>query len=161
MATDGIPEPASQRCGNEIARLRTLRGWSRARLIGHLFDALDPGDPTFDHISEAWLKRLENGYMVKVLRHTTETLCQALGCTPRERARLLLYADRNIFGHDEVEPNAVAEALTYAMEQIYTEAHDILADVIGQRRAAELDEKELLELTITAIELVLRQRWPR
>ena len=38
MATDGTPEFAAKRCGEAIARLRTLRGWSRAQLIIRLYN---------------------------------------------------------------------------------------------------------------------------
>jgi hypothetical protein len=157
MATNGTPELATQRCGAEIARLRTSRNWSRAKLIARLFDELEPDDPAFDHVSEAWLKRLENGHMVKVPRQTAEVICRALRCTPRERARLLLYADRNVLTAGDV-PDTVAEALTYVLDRLYAETHEILADVIGQRRATDLDEGELFELTATALDLVLKYR---
>ena len=64
MATDGTPEFAAKRCGEAIARLRTLRGWSRAQLIIRLYNELPPEDPNYDSISETWLARLENGRMV-------------------------------------------------------------------------------------------------
>ena len=81
MATDGTPEPAAKRCGEAIARLRTLRRWSRAQLVIRLYDELAPEDPNYNSISETWLARLENGRMVKVPRLTVEALCRALRCT--------------------------------------------------------------------------------
>ena len=54
MAADGTPEPAIRRCGAAIARLRTLRGWSRAKLIARLYDQIDPTAPVYDRISVAW-----------------------------------------------------------------------------------------------------------
>jgi len=88
MATDGTPEAAAKRCGEEIARLRTCRRWSRAQLVIRLYDELATDDPNYDSISETWLARLENGRMVKVPRQTIEALCRALRCTSRERATL-------------------------------------------------------------------------
>ena len=96
MATDGTPEPAAKRCGEAIARLRTLRRWSRAQLVIRLYDELAPEDPNYNSISETWLARLENGRMVKVPRLTVEALCRALRCTAQERATVLLHADRSV-----------------------------------------------------------------
>jgi len=71
MAADGTPEPALRRCGAAIARLRTLRGWSRAKLIARLYDQIDPTNPLYDRISIAWLARLEGGRVVKLSRLTS------------------------------------------------------------------------------------------
>src|SRR5688572_12125838 len=96
MAGDGIPEPATKRCGELIACLRTRRGWSRPDLVRELLDVLDADDPLRNTISESWLARLEGGHMVKLPRQTIEVICQALNCTQIERLRVLLQADRNI-----------------------------------------------------------------
>jgi len=157
MMINGTPEGAVRRLGDEIARLRTARNLSRAKLIARLFDTFEDDDPIFDHISEAWLKRLEKGGMVKVPRRIVETLCQALGCTPQERVRVLLYADRNVLGSSDKAPDGVAEALNYTIDRLYAEVYDVLADVIGQRRANDLTEQELFELVATALELVLKR----
>jgi transcriptional regulator with XRE-family HTH domain len=161
MAYDGTPEPAAKLAGDVVARLRTARHWSRAKLIVRLYDELDPNDPNYDSISESWLARLENGRMVKVARSTIEALCRALQCTSQERARVLLYADRNGLTDGDSAPNGVAEALNYTMIRLYDEAYEILSSLIGRRRAADLDERELLELTATALELVKKQRRKR
>jgi Helix-turn-helix domain len=162
MTTYGTPETFTQRCGDEIARLRALRNWSRARLINRLCDELDEDDPNYDSISESWLKRLEGGVKVKLPRQTLEALGRALRCTPRERARLLLYADRSVLTrNDDRAPDGVAEAINYTMACLYAEAHEILEDLIGQRRAADLDEGEIVELTAIALDLVIKQRRKR
>ena len=159
MATDGTPEPAAKRCGEAIARLRTLRRWSRAQLVIRLYDELAPDDPNYNSISETWLARLENGRMVKVPRQTVEALCRALRCTPQERATVLLHADRSVLAEHEGTPDATAEALTYVMDRLYHEAYEVFAMVIGQRPSTALDETELLEVTATALDLlVARQR---
>ena len=113
MAGDGNPEFAMRRLGDEVARLRTQRGLARSRLVILIFQELTPADPIADSISEGWLKRLESGRMVRVDRSTIEAICRALGCVHAERARLLLHADRSPIG--SAEPDAVAEALTYAL----------------------------------------------
>jgi transcriptional regulator with XRE-family HTH domain len=161
MATDGTPEPSAKRCGEAIARLRTQRRWSRAQLIIRLYDELSPDDPSYDSISETWLARLENGRMVKVPRQTVEALCRALRCSAQERAHVLLHADRSVLTDHTGAPTPVAELLTYAMDRLYTEAHETLNALVGRRQALALDETELLEMTAQALELVLARRRAR
>jgi transcriptional regulator with XRE-family HTH domain len=158
MAADGTPEPAAQRCGAAVARLRTLRNLSRAQLIARLYDEIDPADHTYERISVTWLARLENGRIVKVARPTVEALCRALGCTPRERAWLLLHADRNVLAGAGDQPTQTAELLTYVIDQLHREAREILAALLGPRRACALSELELLELAATALEIAITRR---
>lgn len=161
MATDGTPEPAAKRCGEAIARLRTARRWSRAQFLIRLFDELSPDDPNYDSISETWLARLENGRMVKVPRQTIEALCRALRCTPQERAWVLLHADRSLFTDHDHEPTAAGELLTYVMDQLYTEAREVLNGLVGQRPASTLDEAELLEVAAAALDVLRARRQQR
>jgi transcriptional regulator with XRE-family HTH domain len=158
MAADGTPEPAAQRCGAAVARLRTLRNLSRAQLVARLYDHIDPADQAYAHISLAWLARLENGRIVKVARPTLEALCRALRCTPKERAWVLLHADRNVLVSAEDEPSQTVQLLTYAMDQLQREAHEILAALLGPRQASALAELELLELTAAALEIAIARR---
>jgi transcriptional regulator with XRE-family HTH domain len=155
MAADGTPEPAAQRCGAAVARLRTLRKLSRAQLLARLYDEIDPADHTYERISVTWLARLENGRIVKVARPTVEALCRALRCTPRERAWLLLHADRNVLASAGDEPTEEAELLSYVVDQLHREGREILAALLGPRRACALSELELLELTATALEVAI------
>lgn len=158
MAADGTPEPAAKRCGEAIARIRTLRRWSRAQLVVRLYNEITPEDPSYESISETWLARLENGRMVKVPRQTIEALCRALRCSPQERAWVLLCADRSVLAEHDAEPNPVAELLTYTMERLYSEAHEALAAMMAERRAVALDEQEMLEVTAAALETLLARR---
>lgn len=158
MAADGTPEPAAQRCGTAVARLRTLRNLSRAQLVARLHDQIDLADYTYERISVAWLARLENGRIVKVARPTIEALCRALRCTPRERAWLLLHTDRNVLAGAADEPTETAALLTYAIDQLHREARETLAALLGSRRACALSELEILELTATALDLAIARR---
>jgi transcriptional regulator with XRE-family HTH domain len=158
MATDGTPEPAAQRCGAAVARLRTLRNLSRAQLLARLYDEIDPADHIYERISLTWLARLENGRVVKVARPTVEALCRALHCTPRERAWLLLHADRNVLATAGGQPTEEAELLTYIIDQLHREGREILAALLRPRRACTLSELELLELAATALEIATAQR---
>jgi transcriptional regulator with XRE-family HTH domain len=161
MATDGTPEPAAKRCGEAIARLRTTRRWSRAQMIIRLFDELAPDDPNYNSISETWLARLENGRMVKVPRQTVEAICRALRCTPRERAMVLLHADRSVLTDHEHEPTVTGELLSYVMDRVHAEASDVLDSLAGRRELDEIDELELLEMTATALDLLIARRHKR
>lgn len=158
MAADGTPEPAAQRCGTAVARLRTLRNLSRAQLVARLHDQIDLDNHTYERISVAWLARLENGRIVKVARPTIEALCRALRCTPRERAWLLLHTDRNVLAGAADEPTETAALLTYAIDQLHREARETLAALLGSRRACALSELEILELTATALDLAIARR---
>lgn len=161
MATDGTPEFAAKRCGEAIARLRTLRDWSRTQLLLRLYNELSPADPAYHSLSETWLARLENGRMVKVPRSVVEALCRALRCTPQERARVLLYADRNVLVNEDAEPSPAAETLTYAMDRLYHDAHDVLAALLQQRLPSMLDEMELLEVTEAALRALIARHQQR
>jgi transcriptional regulator with XRE-family HTH domain len=158
MTSDGMPEPAARRCGAAVARLRTLRNLSRAQLVARLYDQLDPADPTSERISVSWLARLENGRIVKVARPTVEALCRALGCTPRQRAWLLLQADRNVLASTHDELLETAELLTYAIDHLHREVPEILATLLGSRRACALDELEILKLAATALDIAIARR---
>ena len=161
MATDGTPELAAKRCGEAIARLRTMRRWSRAQLVIRLFDEIAPDDPNYDSISETWLARLENGRMVKVPRQTVEALCRALRCSAQERAWVLLSADRNVLADDISEPCPVAELLTYVVDRLYAETHEALRSLLGQRDVAELDDLEQYELAQSALDLLIARKRQR
>lgn len=161
MAADGTPEPAAKRCGEAIARLRTLRRWSRAQVVVRLYNEISPEDPSYESISETWLARLENGRMVKVPRQTIEALCRAMRCTPQERSWVLLCADRSVLAEPDAEPSAVAELLTYTMERLYSEAHEALAAMMGHREAVALEEQEMLEVTAAALETLLARHQAR
>lgn len=156
MSVNGIPELSTQRCGEEIARMRTVRRLSRARLVARIGTEIEEDDPCADSISESWLKRLETGVLVKLPRPTLEAICRALRCTPRERARVLLLADRSALAGDDA-PDAVAEALAFVTLRLHEQAHAVMADLIGQRRASELTEAEIMEITATALELLARR----
>jgi transcriptional regulator with XRE-family HTH domain len=158
MAADGTPEPAIRRCGAAIARLRTLRGWSRAKLIARIYDQIDPTDPGYDRISIAWLARLEQGRIVKLPRALLDALCRALECTPHERAGLLLLADRNALGCPGCAPTAAAHVLAYAAARLHDGAHATIAELIGSRSLDTLSDRELLEIVAASLQELLKQR---
>lgn len=158
MAYDGTPEVATQRLGSEIARLRNQRAWSRSHLVLRLMRMVDENDPLADMISESWLKRLEDGRIVKVSRHMLELLCQALDCTDEERVWLLLCADRNPLASENGPPNRVAMLLNYTIHLLHRDAADLLENILQQYNIDDLSEQDLLAIVHTAIEVMTRQR---
>lgn len=158
MAADGTPEPALRRCGAAIARLRTIRGWSRAKLIARLYDQIHPTDPVYDRISVAWLARLEQGRVVKLSRAMLDALCRALGCTPHERIQLLLIADRNPLGEIGCMSTPPALAIGYAANRLYDEAHMTIAELIAAQSLDTIGDLELLEIVATALQELITHR---
>jgi len=161
MAADGRPEPAAKRCGEAIARIRTIRGWSRAHLVLRLYNDMSPDDPSYESLSETWLARLENGRMVKVPRQTVEALCTALRCSPQERAWVLLHADRSVLCPPDGHIGLVEEALNIVLERLYAEERDTLARLLESGPGESLDEHDLIEATATALQRLMARRRPR
>jgi hypothetical protein len=117
-----------------------------------------PTDPYYESASETWLARLENGRMVKVPRETVEALCRALRCSPRERAWVLLHADRNVLADSAAAPTPAAELLTFVVERLYAEMGDSLNTLLATREAAATSELELFEVAAAALEQALARR---
>src|SRR3712207_1060810 len=88
--------PDARAFGGEIARLREQRRWTRPAFLRRIDDVLGAIDDQYEPRSDAWLHRLENGQIVKLPRPIINAICDALECSPRERAKLLLLADRNV-----------------------------------------------------------------
>jgi transcriptional regulator with XRE-family HTH domain len=161
MAADGRPEPAAKRCGEAIARIRTIRGWSRAQLVLRLYNEMSSDDPSYESLSETWLARLENGRMVKIPRQTIEALCTALRCSPQERAWVLLHADRSILCPPDGQIGLVEEALTVVVERLYAEERETLARLLESGSSEPLDEHEIIEATASALQRLITRRRPR
>jgi hypothetical protein len=157
MSKHGKPSDAVKRYGDLALRIRTRRGMSRADVVKRYYklELLNHDDVP----NEDKLGRLENGQLVKVERQEIEAHCHAMNCTPRERALLLLTADRNVIAvDDDAEPDKVTEMLTYLVDWLYRKAREPLADLVSRYDLQYLDDQELAELTQTALELVLKQR---
>jgi len=114
-------------------------------------------DDIVENISEAWLKRLEQGQIVKLHRTTLELLCRALECSPRERVILLLYADRNVLGDSDEASLQVALAFNYILERLFHAAQPLLQEALDQRSVGHLNDRELLLITAYTLEMVLHE----
>lgn len=148
--------PSSKRLGERIARIRSIRGWTRRDLLFQLYEVMDKNDPSYESLSEAWLTRLENGRIAKHLPTSTmEAICKALRCGGKERTDLLLEADRNVLTNPSGKPTNVEQVLNFVVYHINKEAHEILATLIAQHGNQELDELELLEITQETLKLLI------
>lgn len=156
MGMSGTPEAAARRFGAEIARLRELRGISRSKLVIHLYYAVGEDSPLCDTFNDAWLARLETGKTVKISREVLDALCLALRCSPRERRRLLLMADRSVFLNENGEPDALAELLNDIFAEVYEDAREVLDPLLGRRELHNLTEVERQDMVRTALEVAIR-----
>lgn len=156
-----MAELSTRRFGEAVARIRNKRQWSRAKLIARLLNEVDESDPNYGSISETWLKRLENGEMVKLTRATIEAVIRALRCPLNEKADLLLYADRNVLLCEEEIPNPINEMLNYILIVIQEDARIILKDLVNDYRGDKLTDSEQFELAASALELAIKQRSKR
>lgn len=156
-----------KKLGPEIARLRTMRGWSRTKLLHRCFEeienASDLDADDFGIRGEAWLARLERDEVVKISREELTILCRALACTEQERLRIFILADRNIFAD---EPNALTDEmqlLSQVMAMIYhsSEAREMIMSLLGQREVEKLSTSELLEIIKATINVMIEGSFSR
>jgi transcriptional regulator with XRE-family HTH domain len=155
-----MAEESNRRFGEAIARLRTKRGWSRAKLIARLFEFIDDEKRDYGTVSETWLKRLEKGETVKVTRALVEELSSALRCSPTEEASLLYYADRKVLPTDD-SPNKINEMLNHLLFLLRDDALEILGNLTTDRHIERLTDDEQFELPASALELALKRRWKK
>ena len=84
MAGPGTPESYAIRLGDLVGRIRSQRGFSRAKLVIAMCDCLPQDSPLRKRVSEGLIRQIEEGKKVKTSRELLEVLCQALRCTPPE-----------------------------------------------------------------------------
>lgn len=89
----GSSESTAKNLGEAIARLRTKKRWSRARLVAKVYGKLREDDTV--SINEDALKDIENGTKVNTPRRLIELLMEALEVTSAERLDVLLAAGLN------------------------------------------------------------------
>ncbi len=152
MAKHGTPSDDVKRCGEAIARIRAKRELSRSAVIRRICRQADTNVSDDELPNEDWLARLESGQLVRPAWTMLEALCQALECTPQQRAQILMLGTGSVLGTDPL-----SEMLNYVIDLIQREARGPLESLVGQRRAHTLDEHELRILTVKALKLALKQ----
>lgn len=74
---------------------------------------------------------------------------------------MLLHADRSVLAEHAAGPTPTAEALTYVMDRLYAEAGEVLGAQVGHQSVVALDELALLEMTASALDLLIARRRKR
>lgn len=143
--------------GDAISRIRTKRRWSRTKLATKVLPLLE-GSDFEDTVTEAWLKRLESGKVAKIPWEILNALCSALACSLREHSRIMLLANMNVLDEGAETITPALELLNFGVRSMKEEASNILVDLLQDTQADTLDDEELLELTYTAMEMVLQRR---
>ena len=157
---DGAPEESTRRLGDEIARLRNDRGWTRTQLVVRTLYMLGPDHPFTEVISENWLNRLESGRLVKVPHQAIEIICKALECNDGEKIAVMMYADRNPLADQDGISTPEAEMLGRIMVHLYrtTDIPFMLGALRGDRRASALTTEEIDEIAKAIVAVLANKR---
>src|SRR5688572_23047085 len=91
----------TKKFGEQVARIRTLRGWSRALFVKHMDALVEERFLVNESVSEGLVRTVEEGRKATISRALLELLAEALKCTPSERLNLLLAADRNPYADSD------------------------------------------------------------
>jgi hypothetical protein len=126
-------------------------------VVRQLYRILGDAAPEDGRLSETWYKRIEQGKTVKVSRATIAALTEVLCTTPQERASIWLAADRNIVMSHATAPSAADEVLNFVCYLLHTEARELLSTLLADRRAAALDQREMLAIVQDVLTLILRE----
>lgn len=157
MVTYQTTRYRQQLLGDYIGRLRTKRDLSQSEVVRRLYHILGDTAPEDGRLSETWYKRIEQGKTVKVSRATIAALAEVLCATPQERAGLWLAADRNVAMSHEATPHPADELLNFVCYTLYTDARELLATLLNDRRAARLNRHEMLAIVQDVLEMILRE----
>jgi transcriptional regulator with XRE-family HTH domain len=143
--------------GHIIASLRNKRNLSRAKLISRVLPLLED-TPFAETMSEAWLKRLESGEVVKIPTYVIHALCQALKCSDREYSDVLLVAGRNVLSDDGEDFQKVNRLLNYFVYSFKEDGFKVLSDLLEKDNLSDLDDKDIYVLVRDTIDMVLKHK---
>jgi transcriptional regulator with XRE-family HTH domain len=141
--------------GEEIRRIREERELTRAEFLRCLDQVLGNKDEAYEPLSEAWLGRLEKGKTIKIDREIIISLCTALKCTHRERVKLLLLADRNVFLETADNVTLPIQVFSHVISIIVDKTYMVLSDLIENYDSEDLSEEELSTICLEAIKIAI------
>ena len=142
MAGPGTPESYAIRLGDLVGRIRSQRGFSRAKLVIAMCDCLPQDSPLRKRVSEGLIRQIEEGKKVKTSRELLEVLCQALRCTPPERLQIFMAGD---FEGAKAKLKNADQALVFALA-LYREdplVQQFLQTLVGDQQASRMTENDL------------------
>ncbi len=148
MGGSGKPESTTASCGQAIAKLRVKKNVSRRQVIARLLRELHEDDPLYEQVDISWLRRLEDGQVVKLPRHTILALGRALRCTQAELNELLLIADRNPLADDDGNMSPIAREIAELALCLKSDptAQRMIERALSDPRAAKLTPEGRLQL---------------
>lgn len=136
--------------GEEIARLRTRKRWSRADLldlIGH--------DECLTN--ETSIKRLENGEIIKLPYITVHRLSKALECTEKETSNLFYLSGKNIFKGSSGNINVFMQELHFIVFNIIPRITSTLYTIISNSNVNQLPKKDIRNILRTIIITIMKE----
>jgi transcriptional regulator with XRE-family HTH domain len=151
-------EESLQLFGAAVARLRERKKFSRPRLALCIHDILIRENIESSSMGESWIARLESGKTARISRQMLEAICQALGCSTRERIHLFLLADRNPFQSDDGDLEDIGVMLHYAIDTLYRDARTMLSRVLMDKPVAQLNDEEICEILGEVVKLSLTKQ---
>lgn len=153
MGGSGTPEPTAKRLADVIGRIRSSRGFSRAKLVIEMCDCLPTDSPLRKTISEGKIRQLEEAKTVKVTRDLLEVLCTALRCTPIERLEIFIAADRNVFANADGTVANGSALLIYALANL--QGHPVVGEMLESlatnQNASRMTEQDLNKVLKTIV----------
>jgi hypothetical protein len=139
--------------GKAIRELREERKLSRAELLERFYKELENAGIDYKVKGDWWLTGIESGDKAKQLpREYINAFIRALKCTNLEAVRLLMLADLNML--EITSDTAYTAGLAYVLTEIFTTALKTLEAKIDEETAAQLDEREWMEVGKAVIEVV-------
>jgi transcriptional regulator with XRE-family HTH domain len=144
----------SRAFGEAIARLRVRKGWSRPQLVQALCREFDKTAYEKNYPSEQTIHRIETGQVVKLSRQLIDALIQVLECDSRERAKLLLLADRNPIVGIRVD-RAVMEEFLYLIDEVYRDFCVTIENLSANQPVNKLPQPVVREIFCTRLEAMI------
>jgi hypothetical protein len=111
----------------------------------------------YEPLSEAWLSRIERGRQVEVQLWQIQMLMDGIGCTRAERLTILKRAERSLIHTTPGIDEHVADVIGFfsMMLSAHPSAPRYIKSLLKNRRAPQLNDRELLEIFSEVIKLLL------
>jgi transcriptional regulator with XRE-family HTH domain len=155
MAADGTPDQCTMMCGPLIARLRVQKELSQTDLVQRILYHWQYSDCR-DKVTESWLRRVEQGRIVRISRLALEIICDVLQCTDTQRIEILVTADRNVLNDTEGLSSRLSQKLNLLVYHFEKEVNSLFQGSIGKINIDNIDDDDLDEIIQVAAQVVLK-----
>lgn len=124
--------------------MRATYQWKPAKFVNRLYEAIEnQGYEASESIHETWVRRLEKGKVKKIPNWLITAICDALGCSQIERVDLFVTLGRTPLTGCVSHPVLMVLHCSIMLDE---EELALLEELIGHRRADQLNEKEIEEI---------------